>query len=85
MGKVATGNTVLSCLITEDKKEYIKRRADACRATKSVYGSAIIDYWLNAGAPPLFDNDKHIKVPVFTVIPRYSRDRPARHLLQKTS
>jgi hypothetical protein len=84
MGKVAPGNTVLSCLITEDKKGYIKRRADACRATKSVYGSAIIDFWLSHGAPALFDNDKPIPLPHFQIIPRYSRDRPRPQLL-KTS
>lgn len=77
MGKVASGNTILSCQITEEKKNYIQRRANACHATKSIYGAAIVDFWLRSGAPPLFDNDKFITVPRFSNIPRYSRARPA--------
>lgn len=76
MGKIAIRNAVFSCQITREKKAYIEQRANSCGATKSIYGEAIIEYWLKAGAPPLFARETYIPLPPFKELPRYTRTRP---------
>lgn len=50
---------------TEEKKQYLKDRADYIGWSLSMYQEAINDYWFSKGAPALHGRDRVTPVPKF--------------------
>lgn len=65
MALYGTGTANVTTNVVKEKKAYIKQRAHACHRTESMFVEAIIDDWFKRNAPVMFDNDKHIPVPIF--------------------
>lgn len=73
MAKLGRGTDVFSILLEKEKRAYIKTRADTIDWSGSKFGSAIIEWWLNQGAPKVHPLDRVIPVPEFAPRVRYLR------------
>lgn len=57
--------SIIAFHTTQEKRDYIKGRADYVGWSLSGYQEAINDYWFAQGAPKLHGRDKVLPVPKF--------------------
>lgn len=73
MGLPGEGQSIIAAQIQRQKKDYIQLRASNCGWSASQLIGAIIDRWLEQGAPSVNKYDRPIAVPNFPSRPRHAK------------